>query len=55
MPAAARAEVFDEQARVLPVGRVGQPDDVAHAARFLMENGFVTGSVIECDGGLHLL
>jgi NAD(P)-dependent dehydrogenase (short-subunit alcohol dehydrogenase family) len=55
LPAEARAEVFDEQARTLPAGRVGQPDDVAHAVRFLMENGFVTGTVIECDGGLHLL
>ena len=55
MPAAAKAQVFDEQARSLPVGRVGHADDVAHAVQFVLENGFVTGSVIACDGGLHLL
>ena len=55
LPAAAKAEVFAEQARTLPVGRVGRPEDVGHAVLFLVENGFVTGTVIECDGGLHLL
>ena len=55
LPAVAKAEVFDEQARTLPVGRVGRPEDVGHAVLFLVENGFVTGTVIECDGGLHLL
>jgi NAD(P)-dependent dehydrogenase (short-subunit alcohol dehydrogenase family) len=55
MPADAKSEVFAEQAQTLPVGRVGQAQDVAHAVLFLAENGFVTGTVIECDGGLHLL
>jgi len=55
LPAEAKAEVFDEQARTLPVGRVGRPEDVGHAVLFMVENGFVTGTVIECDGGLHLL
>lgn len=55
LPAEARAEVFGEQARTLPVGRVGRAEDVGHAVQFLMENGFVTGTVVECDGGLHLL
>ena len=54
LPEAARTELFEQQARTLPVGRVGRPDDVAHAIRFLMENTFMTGSVIECDGGLRL-
>lgn len=50
-----KQQVFEEQARTLPVARVGQADDVAHAVQFLLENGFVTGVVVECDGGLHLL
>lgn len=54
-PAAFKAAVFEQQAASLPVRRVGQADDVAHAVQFLMENGFVTGTVLECDGGLHLL
>jgi NAD(P)-dependent dehydrogenase (short-subunit alcohol dehydrogenase family) len=55
LPAAAKQRVFDEQARMLPVGRVGRADDVAQAVQFLAGNGFVTGTVLECDGGLHLL
>jgi len=55
LPAEAKAEVFAEQTRTLPVGRVGRPEDVGHAVLFLVENGFVTGNIIECDGGLHLL
>jgi len=55
MPAAVKDEIFEEQRRTLPVSRVGQPGHVAHAIRFLMENAFVTGTVIECDGGLRLV
>lgn len=36
-----------------PVGRVGVPDDVAKACRFLAEDaGFITGQSIVLDGGM---
>ncbi len=35
----------------LPVGRVGQPDEVAAAFILAMENGFISGSLIDVDGG----
>lgn len=54
-PADVRADLFGQQAETLPVGRVGHADDIAHALLFLMENTFMTGAVIECDGGLRLL
>jgi NAD(P)-dependent dehydrogenase (short-subunit alcohol dehydrogenase family) len=54
-PAAVRDAVFDEQARTLPAGRVGRPEEVAQAVLFMATNGFTTGSIVECDGGLHLL
>ena len=38
-----------------PVGRIGQPEDIASAIVFLIGNTFMTGTVIECDGGLHLI
>ena len=34
-----------------PLMRLGTPAEVAHAARFLAENGFVTGQIIGVDGG----
>ena len=41
--------------RALPVGRVGQPDDVARAVIHLMSNGFTTGSVVDVDGGHRVI
>lgn len=50
----ARRETFASYAARTPAGRVGQPDEVAHAIVFLIENAFMTGAILECDGGLRL-
>ncbi len=42
---------FTAMAERLPVRRIGTPEDLGHAAVFLMENGFTTGSVLYIDGG----
>ncbi|MCZ0935168.1 MAG: SDR family oxidoreductase [Gemmatimonadetes bacterium] len=44
-----------EKGRRTPLGRTGDPEHVAHAARFLAENDYVTGATIHVDGGEHLL
>ncbi|TKB35800.1 MAG: SDR family oxidoreductase, partial [Mesorhizobium sp.] len=36
-----------------PVGRIGRAEDVADAIAFLVSNGFMTGQVLTCDGGLR--
>ena len=54
-PADFKAQLFEQQAEILPVGRIGQADDVAQVIDMLAGNGFITGTVIPCDGGLHLL
>jgi len=51
---AQREAMYDVAARAVPVGRVGTAEDVAAAALFLAENGFVTGTVLDVDGGRHL-
>jgi len=51
MPDAAREGMFDSIAQRLPVGRVGRPEDIADAAVMLMTNGFITGIVLDVDGG----
>ena len=40
----------------IPAGRFGEPEEFAHAVRFLVSPlaGFVTGEVLRLDGGLHL-
>jgi NAD(P)-dependent dehydrogenase (short-subunit alcohol dehydrogenase family) len=35
----------------LPVGRIGTPDEIAHAALCLAENSFMTGMTMDVDGG----
>lgn len=35
-----------------PVGRVGQPEDIAGAVLYLAGAGFVTGQVLSVDGGM---
>ncbi|GGT65982.1 SDR family oxidoreductase [Actinomadura citrea] len=54
MPAEQRAAMFAEHAAALPVGRVGRPEDVAQAILMTATNGFITGNVVECNGGLTL-
>lgn len=50
-----KKETFTRFAQASPVGRVGQPEDIAQAIVFLIGNTFMTGCVIECDGGLRLV
>lgn len=50
----ARDGLFKGAASRLPVGRVGTPEDLGEAALFLMTNGYVTGIVLDVDGGERL-
>lgn len=43
-----------ELARRIPLGRAGDPSDVAAAVRYLADAPFVTGAVLPVDGGRHL-
>jgi len=40
-----------------PLGRIGQPDDIASTARFLLsdESSWMTGQIIHLDGGMSSL
>lgn len=51
----AKSETLSAMAGRLPVGRIGQPEDIADAIRFLMANGFVTGTVLHVEGGHRLI
>lgn len=46
---------FESFAAATPLGRIGKPEDVAGAIVFLIANSFMTGCVLECDGGLRLV
>lgn len=51
----AKTATLEAMAKRLPVGRIGHPDDIADAIRFLMRNGFVTGTVLHVEGGHRLV
>ena len=47
-------EIFERVAAWYPLGRVGEPEDIANAALFLAsdEASWITGAVLPVDGGL---
>jgi NAD(P)-dependent dehydrogenase (short-subunit alcohol dehydrogenase family) len=47
-------EKFFRMGEALPVRRIGQPEDLAQAIVFLMKSPFVTGMVLQVDGGMSL-
>ncbi len=46
-------KIFDEKAKQYPLGRVGEPEDIANAILYLAsdESSFVTGINLLLDGG----
>jgi len=51
MPQANRQAMYDNAAKALPVGRIGTVEDVADATLFVLGNGYLSGAVLDVDGG----
>ena len=52
-PGMSRQE-FDLLGKTVPLKRHGDPSDIVQAVMYLLSAGFVTGQIIDVDGGLHL-
>lgn len=52
MTDAMKPEAKERLLKMKPVGRLGEADEIAHSARYIFENDFFTGRVVECDGGI---
>jgi len=51
MPAERRAKMLEETGASLPVRRTGTGEEVAAAVLMLASNGYITGTVLDVDGG----
>lgn len=54
MTDAMKPEAKERLMKMKPVGRLGEVDEVAHTANYIIENDFFTGRVVEIDGGIRL-
>jgi acetoacetyl-CoA reductase len=56
MVAAVPGEVLDKIVAKIPVGRLGQAEEIARGVAFLCseDGGFVTGSTLSINGGQHM-
>jgi NAD(P)-dependent dehydrogenase (short-subunit alcohol dehydrogenase family) len=55
MAETARETMYRDAGQRLPVGRIGEAEDLARTYLYLMEEGFSTGQVIVVDGGAVLV
>jgi 3-oxoacyl-[acyl-carrier protein] reductase len=49
-----KPEVLKHIESSIPLGRMGQPDEIAHTVQFILENDYFSGRLIEIDGGLRI-
>jgi 3-oxoacyl-[acyl-carrier protein] reductase len=49
-----KPEALAKLTAMIPAGRIGEPDEIAHTVQYLVENDFVNGRNIEVDGAMRL-
>jgi 3-oxoacyl-[acyl-carrier protein] reductase len=54
MTAQMKPEAIERALSMVPLRRWGQPEEIAHSARYIIENDFFSGRVVEIDGGVRL-
>ena len=54
-PAGEPEAALEKIAAGLPLGRIGEPNDIARACVFLASNDFATGTIMRMDGGEGLI
>lgn len=49
-----KSEIQENVKKQVPLHRFGKPEEISHAAIFIMENDYYHGRILEVDGGLRL-
>ena len=47
-------EALEKWKKIIPVGQLGEPDEIASTAQFIIENDLITGVVLEISGGVRI-
>jgi len=54
MVASMKPEALEKMAEGIPLHRLGYPEEIGHTVVFIFENEYLTGRVIELDGGIRI-
>jgi 3-oxoacyl-[acyl-carrier protein] reductase len=54
MVQAMKPSALEKLKSMIPIKRLGNPDEIAHTVEFIIENDFVNGRNLEVDGGLRI-
>src|SRR5262245_32311799 len=49
-----KPEMIERMVNAVPLKRMAEPDEMAHAALFIAENDYFSGRVVEVDGGQRI-
>src|SRR3989304_1886526 len=52
MVAKIRPDVLEKLIQNIPLGRLGEMEEISQAAQFIVKNDFFTGRIMEVDGGM---
>jgi 3-oxoacyl-[acyl-carrier protein] reductase len=54
MVAAIKPEALEKIKAQVPLRRLGEMSEISQTVRFIIENDFVNGKILEVDGGLRV-
>src|SRR3990172_5437925 len=54
MVAKIRPDVLEKVIQNIPMGRLGEMEEITQAVQFIIRNDFFTGSILEVDGGMRI-
>jgi len=54
MVAQMRPEILEGLVKQVPLRRIGEPEEIASTLAYILDNDYVTGRVIEVDGGARM-
>ncbi|WP_423840595.1 SDR family oxidoreductase [Vibrio mytili] len=49
-----KPEAIERLEKMIPLGRMGETSEIAHAVKYILENDYFTGRVLEVDGGIRM-